>query len=340
MPVGRRRTVHKNLPRGMSLKRGRYYYGRNQEFLADNLPDAMLAYGQRESLRLKGEKPFTFGQLAGLYKLKVIPTKAPRTQKDNLAELDHLLLSFSDLPLGQAEPSHVRWYLDNRSAKVRGNREIALFSAIWNWGIDAGLHKFPNPCRGIKRNKERRRDRFPEHWEYHAVWRVASIPEQDAMDMIYLSGQRPGDVIKARLPDVRDVWRCRQGKTGKVVPVAIQGPLGAVVAQIRSRQYAGVTSLALIRDESGQPLSYYALVQRFAKSCKRAGVKFQLRDLRAKHGTERAITEGILKARDALGHSTVTMTEDYVRARAGEVVSELRTDILELRTADKKTGAD
>lgn len=340
MQVGRKRTVHKNLPRGLYCKRGRYYYGRNQEYLADNLPDAMVAYGQRESLRLKGDKPFTFGQLAGLYKLKVIPTKAPRTQADNLKELNELLPTFGNAPLDSFEPSFVRGYLDSRSAKIRANREVALLSAIWNWGIDQGHHKLQNPCRGVRRHKERRRDRYPEHWEYAAVWSAASIPERDAMDILYLTGQRPGDVLKARLTEFRDVWRCRQGKTGKVVPVAVEGALKLVVEQIKARQYPGVVSLSLIRDESGQPLTYSALVQRFSETCKRAGVKFQLRDLRAKHGTDRAIREGILAARDALGHSTVTMTEGYVRARGGAVIGELRTDLAELRTADKKTGAD
>jgi hypothetical protein len=50
-PVGRRRTLHKELPPRLYLKRGRYYYGRNQEFVGDNLADAMLAYGEREAAR-------------------------------------------------------------------------------------------------------------------------------------------------------------------------------------------------------------------------------------------------------------------------------------------------
>lgn len=43
----------------------------------------------------------------------------------------------------------------------------------------------------------------------------------------------------------------------------------------------------------------------------------QFRDLRAKAATERSEDGGILEARDLMGHASVTMTERYVRARAG-----------------------
>jgi hypothetical protein len=59
----------------MHLKRGRYYYGRNQAFLGDNLADAMLAYGEREAARA-GRRPTPSGISAGSTRPSVIPTKA------------------------------------------------------------------------------------------------------------------------------------------------------------------------------------------------------------------------------------------------------------------------
>lgn len=46
---------------------------------------------------------------------------------------------------------------------------------------------------------------------------------------------------------------------------------------------------------------------------------FQFRDLRAKAGTEKADSDGIVEARRQLGHSSVKMTEHYVRL--GQVVT-------------------
>lgn len=45
----------------------------------------------------------------------------------------------------------------------------------------------------------------------------------------------------------------------------------------------------------------------------------QFRDLRAKAGTDKAESSGdILQARDQLGHTTVAMTEQYIRERKGK----------------------
>jgi hypothetical protein len=52
MAVGRKRTKHKNLPPRLYLKRGRYYYGRNQEFAGDTLEEA-VPYGPRKKPRRK-----------------------------------------------------------------------------------------------------------------------------------------------------------------------------------------------------------------------------------------------------------------------------------------------
>src|SRR4051812_11800561 len=107
VPVGRRRTKHKNLPARLHLKRGRYYYGRNQVFIADNLADALRRWGEREAA-VVGDRPLTFGQLADRYALKVIPGKAVRTRKDNDAELTQLRKVFDNAPLEQLRPEHVR----------------------------------------------------------------------------------------------------------------------------------------------------------------------------------------------------------------------------------------
>lgn len=357
--MGRARTKFKHLPPRMHLKRGRYYYGRNDDFLGDNLADAMLAYGEREAARA-GRRPLTFGDLGRQYATVVIPGKAPRTREDNMDELAMLLKVFDRAPLHRIAPHHVAGYRDNRFARphkgrkaqprlatTRANREIALFSAIWNWGRDTGRVNLPNPCLGVKRNKEMGRDRYVEDDELRAEWAVADPALQDALDLHYLTGQRPSDILRMRLTDIRDdCLPVRQGKTGKPLRLALRdaqgelSELGRVIERIKARSFPEgvVVSLALVRDERGQPLTYWQLADRHEKARALAGVNFQLRDLRAKHGTDRAADEGILAARKALGHASVTMTEQYIRGRRGEVIEPLN-----LRTprgiADKKKGA-
>ena len=56
-----------------------------------------------------------------------------------------------------------------------------------------------------------------------------------------------------------------------------------------------------------------------------------MRDLRAKAGTDKAESSAdILQARDQLGHTTVVMTENYIRKQIGKKVSlpsELRSGL-------------
>ena len=334
--VGRKRTKHKNLPPLVTLKRGRYYYGRNQEFLADNLADALLRWAEREAAK-EGRRPVTFKGMADEYLRLVIPLKSPRTRKDNLTELEHLLSIFGSAPLEKLQPVHVRGYLDNRPAKIRGNREVALLSAIWNWGRDQGMTTLPNPCTGVKRHKESGRDRYVTDEEFIAVWEASDAPLRDALELHLLTGQRPGDVLKMTLSDAREgsLW-LRQGKTRKPLRVTQEGALAALLERIRAQQFkGGVVSLALVRDEDGQAMTYDALFNRFEKARKAAGVHFQLRDLRAKAATD---LEDLALAQRLLGHSSRSMTEHYVKRRAGDRVSPLlRTPA---RIADKKNGAD
>lgn len=349
-PVGRRRTKHKNLPPRLHLKRGRYYYGRNQEFVGDNLADAMLAYGEREAARA-GRRPSTFGDLADQYAAKVIPTKAPRTRADNMDELSMLLKVFKDAPLSKIEPHHVSGYRESRFARprkgrqeeprlatVRANREIALLSAVWNWGRDTGRTSLSNPCEGVKRNREYGRDRYVTDDELEAVWEVADEPLRDALDLYHLTGQRVSEVLRMSLTDVREgcLW-LRQRKTGKPLRVAVEGPLAAVLERIRGRTFpdAAVVTVALVRDEGGQRMTYDALQDRFQAARGKAGVHFQLRDLRAKAGTD---LEDLALAQRLLGHRSRAMTEHYIKDRIGERVTPLlRTT---RRIADKKSGAD
>ncbi|MDP2762747.1 MAG: tyrosine-type recombinase/integrase, partial [Sideroxyarcus sp.] len=75
---------------------------------------------------------------------------------------------------------------------------------------------------------------------------------------------------------------------------------------------------------NGQRFTYSMLRLHFDNAREVAGVdkgKFQFRDLRAKAATDKTESSDIHQAQKQLGHTTVTMTEHYVRGRRGEKVS-------------------
>ncbi len=62
-----------------------------------------------------------------------------------------------------------------------------------------------------------RPDRYIEDEEYRAVWERTHYTVQDAMDLAYLTGQRPADVLKLNRSDIKDGAygspRTRQGRS-------------------------------------------------------------------------------------------------------------------------------
>jgi hypothetical protein len=83
----------------------------------------------------------TFRYVAERYQREVLPTKAPRTQRDNLKELSNLLAFFDDppAPIEQITPQHVAQYMKwRKDAPVRANREKALCSHQHTGAKEAG----------------------------------------------------------------------------------------------------------------------------------------------------------------------------------------------------------
>lgn len=150
------------------------------------------------------------------------------------------------------------------------------------------------------------------------------------MDMFYLTGQRVADTLLMDERDVRSeqIW-VTQGKTKAKRRIEVTGELKDLIDRIMSRK-AGhkVRSTRLIVAKDGTPMTKSMLRGRFDRAREAAGVakaEFQMRDLRAKAGTDKAESSGdIMQAKDQLGHTTVTMTEQYIRNRKGKKVSPTR----------------
>jgi len=315
-----------------------YYYDaggkpRKEIPLGSDYGLAIMKYAELERDRTadaRVQEVVTFKYVADRYLVEVLPGKSPATQKDNLRELKNLLAFFNDppAPLDAIQPQHVRQYLRWRSsAPVRANREKALLSAIWNFTREMGYTALANPCSGVKSNKEKGRDVYIEDSLYKLVHDHADVGLQDAMDLAYLTGQRVTDVRLMDERDIRDgqIW-VTQGKTSAKRRIELVGELAALIARIKARK-AGhkIRSTRLIVTEDGEPMTAGMLRGRFDRARSAAGIPksaFQLRDLRAKAGTHKAESRGdIVQARDQLGHTTVTMTEHYVRNRKGKKIT-------------------
>lgn len=339
--MGRKPTKPNAVPRLRVRLRGgkRYYFydhggrPRREESLGCDYGLAIKRWAELEHDQARVPAVLTFRYVADQYRAEVMPTKAPATQKSNTREIGKLIEFFDTppAPLDAIEPQHIRQYLRWRAAtKIAANREKALFSHIWNWAREQGYTKLPNPCHGVHGYTEIGRDVYVEDDAFRAVWNAADVPLRDALDLAYLTGQRPADTLRMAETDIRDgSLQVRQGKTGKALRIAVVGELATVLDRIAARKaMLPVRSLRLVINEQGQPLGRYALRFRFDRARIAAGVAagaFQFRDLRAKAGTDKADSSGDVRAAQRqLGHASVMMTEHYVRERRGDKVTPTR----------------
>lgn len=312
----------------MAQKGQAYYYVTNSTPrkwipLGNDLHQARLKWAELEREPIDTQDK-TFAVIAERYRREVLNQKAQRTQRDYREALERLVSVFGHVPIDAITPQDVREYMNRRGekARVRANREKAMLSTLYNHAREWGYTTAANPCAGVKGFKEAGRDRYVEDAEYLAVWQAASAPIQDAMDIAYLTGQRPADVLKMRRADIRDgyLW-VTQNKTGQKLRVEIIGTLKTVLDRVLSRPRAA-SGLSLIQNDKGQPLSISELRGGFDRAREIAGVSFQFRDLRAKAATD---TEDLHHAQKLLGHTTRAMTEHYTRKRIGDTVKPVGT---------------
>lgn len=157
------------------------------------------------------------------YEREIIPTKSPRTQHDNRAEMKQLRKVFEQAPIDAITPQVVAQYRDARTAKTRGNREIALLSHVWNIAREWGLTEKENPCARVRRNKEKVRDYYAGEQVWAAVYQAAPPELRDAMDLAYLTGQRPADTIKMATTDIAGGYLLvGQNKTDKRLRIRLR----------------------------------------------------------------------------------------------------------------------
>lgn len=336
-----RKTENRDLPpnvyrRKRKRKSGKvwigYYYATQsgkEISLGTDFDLARLKWAELEAQ----EKPLDLLKMKGIfarYVRDILPKKAPRTQKDNIAELRKLSAVFDDAPIDAITPAMIAQYRDKRSAKTRANREIALLSHIFNTAREWGLTEKPNPCLGIRRNKEKPRDYYATDAVWAAVYKEALPELKDAMDLAYLTGQRPADVLAMRQSDIDgDFLLVKQGKTGKRLRILLMmegqlNSLGLLIEHMIERNKKHI-SLHFILNQHGRRVSQEMLRNRWDDARETARLKaiaekrpelaaqiahFQFRDIRPKAASE------IVSVADAsllLGHSKEGITERVYR---------------------------
>lgn len=187
----------------------------------------------------------------------------------------------------------------------------------------------------MRKNKEKPRDFYADDTIWQAVYDQACDELKDAMDLNYLAGQRPSDVLKMRLIDIRDgALEVKQNKTSKKLHILLEvdgvpTQLGQLLDRIKKRDRK-VSSLFIVATRGGAPLNKWTLRTTF-DDVRTAAAKlateqnkpdladsikaFQFRDIRPKAASETDLAHASM----LLGHTDKRIT-DTVYRRVGETV--------------------
>lgn len=339
--MGRKPSINMNLPPHMRQRKQRsgriYYYFDTGEKPRREIPlgdDYIQAIQKYAELRKNAEaKHATFGEVIDKYVRDILPTLARNTIKTNTSDMKHLRFSFQNAPLEQIRPMHVQMFLDDHKGKpTTANRCKRLFSTLWNHARGWGYTDLPNPSTGIMGHAINKKTAYVTDAVFAAVREQASDALKDALDLAYLTGQRPADTLKMRGSDIANGYlEISQGKTKKRLRISVTGELAELLGRITVRKAQHkIVHDQLLMNRDGKVMTQPALRNHFDRARQAAKRKhpelaeqidaFKFRDLRAKAADDTADLRGEAAASDLLGHETVKTTQRHY-LRRGKIVS-------------------
>lgn len=345
MRMGRQPTVNFNLPTGMRrrvMRSGKAFYyldtgakPRREIPLGDDYILAIRKYGELVQSDAPKHDP-KFADVVTKYLTDILPSLATNTQRVNKSDIKHLSAYFNTAPLSEIEPMHIGLFLEKHKDKPNtANRCKRLFSAMWNYSRRWGYTSLTNPCEGIKGFTLNKREVYITDAVFAAVKKHGSHALKDAMDLAYLTGQRPADALKMTDDDIADGFLIvGQNKTQVKLRITVTGELADLLARIaiRKSQYK-IEHSRLLMNKDGKPLTQAVLRNHFADA-KADAIKespeladainaFWFYDLRAKAADDISVDRGDQDASDLLGHDTVKTTKKHY-IRRGKIVEPTR----------------
>ncbi len=320
----RKRKTHKHLPHRVYFKNGRYRLLTKENkwiTLGKNLSEMYQALSE---LHIQPIKMETFYKVIDRYMIEVSGQKAESTYKSEVRRARFIREFFGDMTAIDITPVHIYQYLDirGRKGKIAANREFALLSHIFSYGIRWGVVKI-NPCTGVKKHPENRRNRNVTDHEYNAALSVAEYPINFAMQLAYYMALRPTEVLNLKRTNILEKgFLIELTKTKKSMPkklVQWTPKLKAIIQEINIYNKYRITGIDyLLVNREGKPYTHDAFTKYWSTTIEKAlkdnliSESFQFRDLRHKAATDMERIKGLEASRKFLGHKTQNTTSGYI----------------------------
>lgn len=228
---------------------------------------------------------------------------AESTRTDYIQSSKHLMLTFGEMSPSAVKPAHIAKYLrvERRDAPVRANREFALLSNLLNLATERGDLDI-NPCKQVRRNKERPRKSAPEkaNLETFLEWAWAQKGQSPILagmaEFASLGGNRGTEFRLLTWPQVSDIEiRIPRGKQRVGKEVIEVFPMQGAIADLMTRMKALAKNAQhgwVFPNANGDAYTAQAFklgfnrLKKAAKLANRLDVNFTFHDLRSYYVTQ------------------------------------------------------
>lgn len=291
-------------------------------------PDVRLGTDYTQALqmwhKLHNDMPLTVGRVQEAierWRDKVLPTyEVVETHKSYTRQLANIEAAFGKMAWHEITLPVLRQYLDLRTAKIQGNRELSVLSIVWGKARLWGLTGLPWPAAGVKdwKNTESAREFEVTDALFDAVYKVADQVLKDCMDIASSTGMRLTDARTVRMP-VDGKLRFKSTKTGKSAYFEInQSPVLTALLERRVQ----VDCVMLLCTPTGRPVSARMLRDKYDDARDRAAratpaLASEIRAMYLRDMRKRAadLAGDLDSASKLLQHSSTKLTSDHYRTK-------------------------
>ena len=284
--------------------------------------DYALAIEQWKKLHL--DQPLTVGRIQEAIdrwrEFEIPKYENAGTRNDYTKQLRRVEAAFGQMAWHEVNLPVLRTYLDLRTAKTQGNRELSVLSIVWGKARLWGMTELQWPAAGLKdwKNPESARQFEVTDAMFDAVYQKADQVLRDAMDIATATGMRLTDVRTVRMP-VDGRLRFKAGKTGKWAYFEVaQSPVLTALLERRGN----ADSVMLLTTKTGRQVSASMLRDRYDEAREAAAKAnpalaediraMYLRDMRKRAAD---LAEDNDAASKLLQHSSKKVTDDHYRTK-------------------------
>ncbi|MFC1659684.1 tyrosine-type recombinase/integrase [Pseudomonadota bacterium] len=313
--------------------------GKDEKIIIGNYPDLSVENARKQASIVKGKiaqginpndeknklnKEIVFGDLFEQY-LSRYSKKHKKTWKYDEREIKRFCNNWFKRKISRITNQDIR-FLHEKMGKENGyyqaNRFLAVLKSLFNKAIEWGWQG-TNPCMGIKKFKEKSRDRFIQPDELPRFFKALNEEENIvARDYIYMSlytGARKGNVLAMRWDEINFTtkqWKIPITKNDESLTIPLIEEAIEILKNIKLNQEKNNNKtdwiFSSLTSKSGHIEDPKKAWQRILK---RAKIKdLRLHDIRRTLGSYQAISGSSLQIiGKSLGHKTHQATQIYSR---------------------------